>query len=349
MISFANDYSETCHPRILELLLSLQDEQNPGYGLDRHSEAARKTIARRLETKNADIHFIPGGTQTNLLAISSLLRPHEGVLAVSSGHICVHESGAIEATGHKVLSIPSEDGKMRPRDIESVCRAHYEDATHEHMVKPGMVYISNTTEVGTLYSREELTALHKTAREYGLPIYIDGARLASALAAEEAGLAFSDMPKLCEAFSIGGTKNGLLFGEAMVLLHEPWKKDFRYIQKQKGAMLAKGWLLGAQFEAVFRDDLYFEMGSHCNEMAALLRSGLERHGARFVWAPQSNQIFIRLREETIEKLARNFIFEVTPQAEDDPIARFCTSWATKPSAVNALIEAISELPENSLR
>lgn len=257
MYSFQNDYSEGAHPNILRALETINYHQNNSYGLDEHSHAARELIQEALEDYSADIHFIAGGTLTNLTFISHVLKPYEAVISAQTGHINTHETGAIEATGHKVISVPAEDGKLNPDLIRPVLDLH----ENEHWVEPRLVYISNPTEIGTLYTKEELEILYSFCQRHHLYLYIDGARLAAALAAEEVShLTFPDLPKLCDAFYIGGTKSGAMFGEALVLIREDFKEHFRFNMKQRGAILAKGWMIGVQFEELFKDNLYIELG-----------------------------------------------------------------------------------------
>ena len=256
MYYFKNDYSEGCHPRVLEALTRTNLKSTVGYGMDPYCTQAAELIRDAIQCPHADVHFLVGGTQTNQTAISAFLRPHQCAIAAESGHINVHETGAIEATGHKVITRPGVDGKLTPALIEALVDSHPD----EHMVKPGLVYLSLSTELGTIYTRAELQAISALCRELGLWLYVDGARLACGLTAESCDLVLADLPRLCDAFSIGGTKNGLLFGEALVIVNNALKPDFRYHIKQRGGMLAKGRLLGLQFSALFQDDLYLSPG-----------------------------------------------------------------------------------------
>ncbi len=256
MYFFRNDYSEGALPQVLDALNQTNALSTVGYGLDPFCAEAASSIRRRFACPDAAVHFLMGGTQVNLTAISALLRPWEAVIAASSGHIAVHETGAVEATGHKVCTVPSGDGKLRPEQIRAVCAAH----TDEHMVLPKLVYVSDSTELGTVYTRRELEALSETCRALGLALYLDGARLAVALDASD--VRPEDLPALCDAFYIGGTKNGLLFGEALVVVREAWKSNFRHAVKQRGGMLAKGRLLGVQFQALLQDDLWLRSAAH---------------------------------------------------------------------------------------
>lgn len=340
LLPFRNDYSEGAHPRLLQALASASIEHNIGYGLDLHSQRAAELILARCRQSHAQVHFLVGGTQTNLLAISAFLRPHEAVIATTTGHVATHETGAIEATGHKVLVAPHVDGKLTP---ESVCALLAEN-TSEHMVKPRLVYVSNTTELGTIYRKAELQALRAVCDEHGLLLYLDGARIASALAAEGDDLSLADIAALTHAFYIGGTKNGALLGEALVVVEPALQDDLRYLIKQRGAMLAKGMVVGAQFEALFEDGLFLELGAHANAMAQRLQGGLKDAGIALLIDSPSNQIFPVLSHAQIEALAQVVAFERwAPYSETHAAIRFVTSWATRPEAVEALIAALAGL------
>lgn len=330
---FRNDYSEGAHPRILELMTKYNLEANIGYGQDVHSDRAKELIKELIQKDNADIHFIPMGTQTNLIAISSFLRPHQAVISVDTGHIAVHETGAIEATGHKVITVPTLDGKLSSKDIKDVIHRH----TDEHMVQPKMVYISNSTELGTIYSKAELTSISNTCKEYGLILFLDGARLGSALTCKTNDLDIKDIADLVDVFYIGGTKNGALLGEALIILKEDLKEDFRFLIKQRGAMMAKGFVLGIQFEALFQDNLFFELAKHANEMAERLAEIIEQYGYSFYAKPFTNQVFPIFPDELLEKLSEEFIYEFIEKIDDNNSAvRFVTSWATRIESVEAL-------------
>jgi threonine aldolase len=335
MHSFKNDYSEGAHPRILQTLLETNLEQAEGYGEDQFSQQAAELIKAGLCSSDVDIHFLPGGTHTNLIAISAFLRPHEAAIAAGSGHILVHETGAIEATGHKILSIDTSDGKINPESIKNVLAEH----TDEHMVKPRLVYISNSTELGTVYSKSELTELSGFCRENKLIFFMDGARLGSALCSGGNDVALSDLPTLFDAFYIGGTKNGALLGEALVICSDLLKEDFRYHIKQKGALLAKGRIMGIQFLELFRDDLYFQLARHANEMAALIRSEMQKAGLNFLVDSPSNQIFPILPEKMIKELQKKYSFQVWARVDEDHSAiRLVTSWATQKETVHDFIQ-----------
>ena len=335
MYFFRNDYSEGALPQVLDALNQTNALSTVGYGLDPYCAEAASSIRRRFACPDAAVHFLMGGTQVNLTAISALLRPWEAVIAASSGHIAVHETGAVEATGHKVCTVPSGDGKLRPEQIRAVCAAH----TDEHMVLPKLVYVSDSTELGTVYTRRELEALSETCRALGLALYLDGARLAVALDASD--VRPEDLPALCDAFYIGGTKNGLLFGEALVVVREAWKSNFRHAVKQRGGMLAKGRLLGVQFQALLQDDLWLRSAAHANAMAARIRDGLSGLGIPVAADSPTNQLFPILPNAKYEALARGFIFEVWDRPDPEhTTVRLVTSWATTGEAVDALLDAL---------
>lgn len=339
MYSFKNDYSEGTHPRILNALMESNLEQTDGYGEDCYCIRAVELLKEKIKLSNIDIHFLSGGTQTNLTAISAFLRPHEAAIAANTGHILVHETGAIEATGHKVISIDVNDGKLNPGHIKSALDAH----TDEHMVKPKLVYISNPTEIGTIYKKSELEELSSFCRENNLILYMDGARLGSALCSGENDIELSDLGRLTDAFYIGGTKNGALLGEALVICKESLKEDFRFFMKQKGALLAKGRVLGIQFLELFKDDLYFDLARHANNMAGLLSREIESMGYKFMIHSPSNQIFPILPNKVIEKLQEKFSFYIWSKVDDDNSSiRLVTSWATREDAVNAFIEGLKK-------
>ena len=335
MFSFKNDYSEGCHPRILEALTRTNPEQTVGYGLDEHCANAAALIKQAVDCEAAHVHFLVGGTQTNLTAISAFLRPHHCVLAASSGHVNVHETGAIEATGHKVVTRPTPDGKLTAALIQDMVDEH----TDEHMVKPGLVYISQSTELGTVYTKADLEAIYACCQANGLLLYIDGARLSCALAASDVTL--TDLPKLCDAFYIGGTKNGMLFGEALVIVNDGLKEEFRFFIKQRGGMLAKGRLLGIQFEEQFRDDLYLELGRHANAMAQRLQAGLEAKGYPLLQRSSTNLIFPILTPEQYEHLTSIALFELWSSLPDSrKVVRLVTSWATEQDAVDNFLKLL---------
>jgi threonine aldolase len=348
MISFTNDYSEGAHPRVLDLLMKSNLEQNTGYGEDVHCDRAKELIKKQLKREDVDIHFIPGGTQTNLLVISSFLRPHQCVIAADSGHINVHETGAIEATGHKVVTVPGVEGKLTIQGIMEALDNH----SGEHMVQPKMVYISDTTELGTIYTKAELTAIHELCREKGLILFLDGARMGSALTCRINDLKLEDIARLADVFYIGGTKNGALLGEALVICREDLKEDFRYMIKQRGALMAKGFVIGIQFEALFTEYeaqegtseqnlLYYELGSHANRMAEQIANALQKCGYTFLTPVCSNQLFPIMPNHMIASMSKEFKFQEQAKVDENHTAiRFVTSWATTQENVDQLIRFI---------
>jgi len=344
MIRFECDYAEGAHPLILERLIETNLEQTAGYGEDPHCEHARRLILQKCEADNSAVHFLVGGTQTNMTAIASVLRPHQGVVCARTGHINIHEAGAIESTGHKVLALPSTDGKITAAQVEQVNCEHWNDRAHEHAVQPGMVYISNSSEKGTVYTRSELQALSETCRQLRLPLYMDGARLGYALAADGNDLTLPEIARLCDLFYIGGTKQGALFGEALVITSESLQKDFRYLLKQRGGMLAKGRLLGLQFETLFEGSLYFDIARHAVEMSMLIRDAFVEKGIKMLCTSPTNQQFPILSHKQIETLSSKYAFEEWTAIDAQLSAvRFCTSWATRREDVVALIKDIQGL------
>ncbi|GAA4724740.1 threonine aldolase family protein [Brevibacillus fulvus] len=344
MIRFENDYTEGAHERILQRLWDTNYEQTPGYGTDEHCEKARAYIRKACDREDIDVHFLVGGTQTNMTVIASILRPYQGAVSATTGHIAVHETGAIEATGHKVLTLPSDDGKIRAEQVRELYDAHWNDATHEHIVQPGLVYISHPTENGTTYTKAELEALSKVCRECGLPLFMDGARLGYGLAAKGNDLSLADIARLCDVFYIGGTKVGALFGEAVVITNDALKKDFRYMIKQRGGLLAKGRLLGIQFETLFENGLYGELSRHAVEMAMMIREAFVQKGFSLRYDSTTNQQFPILPDEVLTELGKTYSFSFWEKIDDNHSAvRFCTSWATKKENVEKLIEDIRAL------
>ncbi len=340
MYRFTNDYSEGAHPQILKALVETNLEQTIGYGEDTFTLEAAEFIKKKLGRSDVDIHLIPGGTQTNLIAISAFLRPHEAVIAPLTGHVEVHETGAIEATGHKIITMECNEGKLDPADVRLAVESH----TDEHMVKPRLVYISNATEVGSIYTKDELVALSATCRELKLLLFMDGARLGSALTSVKNDLTLGEIANLVDAFYIGGTKNGALIGEALVICADSLKEDFRFHIKQKGALLAKGRLLGIQFRELFRDDLFFETARHANAMAAKIQAALVALHCPLLLHSPSNQIFPILPNRLIAELAKNYAFEIQRHVDaEHSMIRLVTSWATKESAVDELIADLTRL------
>lgn len=337
MYSFRNDYSEGAHPRVLQALTDTNLEQTCGYGLDPRCQTAAALIRTLCAAPEADVHFLVGGTQANLTVIAAVLRPYESVISAHTGHVNVHETGAIEATGHKVCTIDSPDGKLTPALVDAVVSAH----PNEHTVSPRLVYISNTTEIGTVYTKAELTALRRCCDTHNLFLYLDGARLGSALTAPENDLTLADLAALTDAFTIGGTKNGALFGEALILRHAD--PHFRWHLKQRGGMLAKGRLLGVQFQALLEDELYFTIARHANEQAYRLRDGIAALGYAFPVASPSNQQFPVLPNAVIGALrAKGYEFEDDHAVDDShTCVRFVTSWATPAQAIDALLRDLA--------
>ena len=344
MIWFNSDYEEGAHPRILEKLTETNMEQTPGYGEDHYCKQAAALIRKECGSEDVDVHFLVGGTQTNTTVIASALRPYQGVIAAASGHINVHETGAIEATGHKVIALESPDGKLTAAQIADYVDWQANDESMEHIVQPKMVYISNPTEVGTIYSRNELSQISQVCRERGVWLFMDGARLGYGLACRENDLDLPTIAQLCDVFYIGGTKVGALFGEAVVITAEGLKQDFRYHMKQRGGMLAKGRLLGLQFLTLFEDGLYFQIAGHAMALAERLKNAFEELGlVRFIDSP-TNQQFVVLPDAVCEKLREKFEYEYWKRVDENHSAiRFCTSWATKEAHVEALIAELGRL------
>jgi threonine aldolase len=333
--SFRNDYSEGAHPSILEALGTTNLQQEDGYGEDRFCREAAGLLRDKMNSPDADIHFLTGGTQTNLIAISAFLRPHEAAIAAETGHVLVHETGAIEATGHKIIAMPAREGKLSAEAIESAVLAH----TDEHMVKPRLVYLSQSTEIGSIYGRAELEGIREMCDRHHLLLYVDGARLGSALVAEGADCSLSDMARLTDAFYVGGTKNGALLGEALVLNNAMLKPEFRYHMKQKGALLAKGRVVGIQFRELFRNGLYESLALHANRMSGLIRSGIAEDGFHFLTDSPTNQIFPILPNKLIGLLEQTYGFYVwAPHTEETSSIRLVTSWATPESAVLTFVQ-----------
>lgn len=338
MILFNSDYTEGAHPRILERLMETNLEQTTGYGEDAYCEVAREAIRKVCDAPEADVHFLVGGTQANFTVISSALKPYQGVLCADTGHINVHETGAVEACGHKVLALPGKDGKITAEQIRNAHDLHWSDESHEHIAQPKMVYISHPTELGTLYTKGELEEIGRVCRECGLYLFLDGARLGYGLMAPGTDVTIADIAKICDVFYIGGTKVGALFGEAVVIMNPQLKPDFRYCIKQKGGMLAKGRLLGIQFLELFRDGLYFEIAKHAIDMAMILKEGLKEKGYSFFMDSVTNQQFIMIEDEKLEKIREKY--GVTYQQRYDEthsVIRLCTSWATTEENVRSLL------------
>ncbi len=336
-ISFKNDYSEGAHPKILETLIQTNLVQEPGYGADSICKQAKEYIIKETGNPDSQIFFVSGGTQANLLVISHLLKPYESVIAADTGHIEVHETGAIENSGHKINLIPSREGKINSVGIQAIVDAH----TDNHMVKPAMVYISQCTELGSIYSKAELLEISNCCKSNNLLLFIDGARLGTALTSSANDLTLKDIASLSDVFYIGGTKNGALLGEAIVFQDHKLSQGFDYYLKQKGALMAKGRVLGAQFLALFKDNLFYELGTHANVMASNLASAFKTNGYAFATEPVSNQIFPIIPLILAEKLAEKYEFYIWQKLDgQNVVIRLVTSWATKESWINQFIEDI---------
>ncbi len=352
MFRFESDYTEGAIPEILARLSETNFEQTAGYGEDAHTERAKALIRKACEAPDASVWLLVGGTQANRTVITQLLRPHQGVLCADCGHIGIHESGAIEASGHKVLPLPSDQGRVTADQIEEAYTAHITNADADHMVQPGMVYLSHPSEFGTLYTKEEMTAISAVCRRLSLPLYIDGARLGYGLSAAENDLTLPDLAKLADVFTIGGTKVGALFGEAVVFTGDAYCRDFRYLIKQGGGLLAKGRLLGIQFETLFEDEngeepadaaatRYCRIAAHADRLADRLRKTFAAAGFEDAYPSGTDQIFVKALDEKLESLKKEFAFSFWEKADEShSLVRFCTSWATREEAVEALENAL---------
>lgn len=339
MIAFNSDYTEGAHPRILEQLVKTNMEQTTGYSEDHYCKEAASIIRTACDAPKAAVHFLVGGTQANLTVIASILRPHQAAVCADSGHINVHETGAVEACGHKIMALPSADGKITAAQVKETHDAHWSNSAFEHTTQPKLVYISNPTEVGTIYSKQELEELRKVCDECNMYLFMDGARLGYGLCSEENDLDLKTIAKNCDVFYIGGTKVGALFGEAVVICNEGIQEDFRYLMKQKGGMLAKGRLLGIQFIELFKDGLYFEISKHADNMAMKLKKGLKEKGYQFSVDSPTNQQFVIVSNEKLKELKEKYAYECTDKYDEDhTVIRLCTSWATKEENVDALLK-----------
>ena len=344
MFYFNNDYSEGCHEKVLEALVKTNLEQTPGYGEDHHCASAAAKIRKLCGREDLAVHFLVGGTQANLTVIAAALRPHQGALGAATAHINVHETGAVEATGHKVLWAPSEDGKITAAQVADAVDAHWADASFEHTVQPKLVYISNPTELGTLYTLSELEALSQVCREKGLYLFLDGARLGYGLASEGNDVTMEDLARLCDVFYIGGTKVGALFGEAVVISNKALAQDFRYLIKQRGGMLAKGRLLGVQFDALMEDGLYFKIAKKADAMADQIRASLRKGGYPLAVEGITNQIFPILPDKVLAELEKKFVFCPNGRIDETHSSiRICTSWATTQEAVDLLCAELEKV------
>jgi len=339
MLRFENDYTRGAHPRILQRLVETNEEQSPGYGVDSYCENAALIIKELCGQKNADVHFFAGGTVTNLTVITSILRPHEAVISPSTGHIAVAETGAIEASGHKVITLPTNDGKITAEQIRNAIDV----PENVHSPRPGMIFISQSTEVGTIYNKDQLYAIKEVAKEFDIPLYIDGARLGYALVADGCDVTLSDIADICDIFYIGGTKVGALFGEALIIKNDRLKRDFRYIMKQRGGLFAKGRLLGVQFEEFFKDGLYFEVSEHAVRLAMRIKDALYEKGIDLAYPGATNQLFIKFTDSQFAQISKKYILAPWAKEEGVQIARLCTTWSTKTEEVDDLIDDILSL------
>lgn len=344
MIQFQCDYNEGAHPHIIQRLIESNMTQSVGYGEDPYCDEARTLIKNACKREDVDVHFLVGGTQTNTTVIAHTLRPYQGVIAATSGHINVHETGAIESTGHKVLAVPTADGKLTAEQIEEVMQAHIHEDGPEHMVQPGMVYLSFPTEIGTIYTVSELEAISTVCKRHSLPLFVDGARLGYGLCSPESDITLPMLAKLTDIFYIGGTKVGALFGEAVVITNEALKKDFRYSIKQHGGMLAKGRLLGIQFATLFTDNLYMNISRHAIDEALRIKAALKAKGIPFLIDSSTNQQFPIFSNEQLASLSTEYLFSIWQVVDKQHTAvRICTSWATQTKNVDQLIAAIEQL------
>ncbi len=347
MLSFESDYIEGAHEKILRRLCETNLERLSGYGNDSYCESAKEKIKEACGCDDAEIFFLVGGTQTNQIVISSILKNYEGVISAESGHINVHEAGAIEATGHKVISLPQKEGKIEAEILKKYLSGFYADSTYEHMVIPGMVYISHPTEYGTLYSAGELRAISAVCREYGIPLYMDGARLAYALESEKTDVTLSMIAELCDVFYIGGTKVGALCGEAVVFTQKNIPKHFVTMVKRRGALLAKGRVLGVQFDTLFTDGLYFEIGKHANAMAMRIKNAFLRRGYKLFIDSYTNQQFVILENSVLERLSKNVKFSFWEVVDSEhTVVRFAASFATRECDVEALESLLDEIVDD---
>ena len=347
MLHFECDYNEGAHPKILERLMETNLEQLPGYGKDEHCERAKNLIRKACGLPQSTIEFLTGGTQANQIVIAAILKPYQGVICADTGHINTHETGAVEATGHKVLALPSTDGKITAQQIAKLCSSHWTDPNHEHTVQPGLVYLSQPTELGTLYTKAELKAIHQVCWQRHIPLYIDGARCGYGLAAPGNDVTLPDLAQLADVFYIGGTKVGALLGEAVVIPNLSIQRDFRYMVKRMGGMLAKGRVLGIQFETLFEDGLYFQLGRQAVELAQCIRSAFQECGVEMAFDSPTNQQFPILTLAQREALAQTYVFNHWQDLDGDrAVVRFCTSWATSQEAAAALCQDILHICGN---
>ena len=344
MIRLNNDYCFGAHENILKALEKFNAEANPGYGLDDHCAEAAENIKKVCNVPNAHVHFVTGGTQTNLLVITAALRPYQGAVCVESGHINAHETGAVENCGYKILTAPGTNGKITAQEIEKIAVDYETSPVPEHITEPKLVYISFPTETGSIYSKKELTDISNVCKNHGLYLFVDGARLCYGLAGENNDVSIEDIAALSDVFYIGGTKCGLLFGEAIVINNDELKPSFRHYIKQKGAMLAKGWLLGIQFNEMFKDGLYFKIGQNAVKQALRIKEAFKAKNIPFDSDSPTNQQFVILHDSDLEKLSKKYFYEYESRVDEThSCVRFCTSWATNDSDIDELIKDIESL------
>lgn len=344
MIRFNNDYNHGAHPQILEALMQTNDESYGGYGIDPWCEKAAEEIKKYLDCPQAAIHFLVGGTQANYIVIASALRPYQSVICADSGHIHVHETGAVENCGHKIHALPAKEGKITAAQIAEEAEIYCTSGVKEHITQPRMVYISFSTEFGTVYTKQELEEISAVCKKYGFYLFIDGARLGYGLGAPDGDVTIADIARLTDVFYCGGTKCGALFGEAVVITNPALQTDFRSYMKQNGAMLAKGWLLGLQFYTLFKDGLYFEITKRADEYAMQIKEAFDKKGVPAFIESSTNQQFVVLENAQMDKLAEKFIFEYDHKIDDThSCVRFCTSWSTKQEEIDALVTEIEKL------
>lgn len=344
MIHFGNDYTEGAHPKILERLVETNMEQVPGYGLDKYSKNAEQQIKKAVGREDVDVHLLSSGTQTNLTIISAILRPYQGVITADSGHILTLEAGAIEAVGHKLLPLPNTDGKITAKQVLEINQEHADDPANFHKVQPGMVYLSNPTEVGTLYTKQELEDLRNACDTFNLKLFMDGARLGYGLVAETNDLTLEDITNLTDIFYFGGTKIGALFGEAVIIKNKELKQGFKTIMKQKGSLLAKGRALGIQFEVLFNNNLYLDISRHAVEQAMRIKKAFAEKDIPLRYEAHTNQLFPVLTHGQMKTIQENYsVLEYAKEDEKHSVVRICTSWGTKVENVDALIKDIKQL------
>lgn len=344
MIRFNNDYNQGAHPAILSALQQTNETSYAGYGEDEWCEAARKEIRKYLGEADNEIYFMIGGTQVNYTVITAALRPYQSVISADCGHINNHEAGSIEHTGHKVLIVPAENGKLTAKSIADEAAKYYEHGEAEYLTQPKMVFLSSPSEFGTTYKKEELMEIRKVCDKYGMYMYVDGARMGYWLTSDECDVTLADLAEVADLFYIGGTKCGALLGEALVIINPKLRDHFKTYMKQSGGVLAKGWLLGLQFYELFKDGLYFEITKKANEFAMMMKAAFEKAGMSFYIESGTNQQFVVLTKEQAEKLAEKFVFEFSHDVDENHVCvRFCTSWSTTENDVKTLVEAIKTI------